>query len=232
MVIWVAQACSDAVGRENVIVATEDRRISSVVRSFGYRAVMTSPRCLTGTDRVAEVAVGTKYLTYLNVQGDEPLVRPEDIKRIAEHHQQTPSVVFNGYCSLESHENPISVNIPKVVVDTHSRLLYVSRSPIPGTKYPLSRGPQSMFRKQVCIYAYSGEHLKRFASEATKTPLEASEDIEILRFIEIGETVRMVETSRGSVAVDVPADVEMVEEIMRKRGFTLSGLPKGKPARN
>ena len=82
MVIRVANICAKVVGKENLYVATDNKKISKVVISNGYKAIMTSTKCLTGTDRVAEAALKVKSDIYVNVQGDEPTINPKDIKKI------------------------------------------------------------------------------------------------------------------------------------------------------
>lgn len=219
MVLWVAEASAAAVGRQNVIVATEDPRIQSVAEAAGFRAEMTSKHALTGTDRVAEVALRNGGVTVINVQGDEPMVDPHDILAIASAHQKNPSVIVNGKTRLLPSENPLRTTIPKVVTDLNDRLLYISRKDIPGTKNADSPLEYSTFMKQVCIYAFSPDQLRQFSARTTKTPLEDTEDIEILRFLELGFSVQMVETRFGSLAVDTPEDVATVEAAMREKGF-------------
>jgi 3-deoxy-manno-octulosonate cytidylyltransferase (CMP-KDO synthetase) len=213
MVLRVADVCAEALGATNVVVATDDDRIRSVVEGDGFRVEMTSDRALTGTDRIAEIVdrLGTDVI--LNVQGDEPLLDPSDVVRIAEVKAADPSVVVNGYHPLGPDEDPTSTNLPKVVIDRDERLLYMSRAAIPGAK----SGPlhPTAFLKQVCIYGFSPEDLRLFASVSGKGPLESAEDIEILRFLELGRAVRMVRTSTASLAVDAPEDVARVEEALR-----------------
>ena len=100
-------------------------------------------------------------------------------------------------------------NIPKVVTNTKRDLIYMSRSPIPATKLGVSKNTY----KQVCIYAFTKEELNKFY-ELEKTPLELDEDIEILRFLEMGINVKMVETFGTTQAVDIPQDVDKVLELL------------------
>jgi 3-deoxy-manno-octulosonate cytidylyltransferase (CMP-KDO synthetase) len=215
MLLWVADLCAEALGGANVVIATDDDRIRTVAAGAGYRVEMTSDRALTGTDRIAEVAdrLGTDVI--LNVQGDEPLIDPSDIVRIADVKAAHPDVVVNGYHPLGPDDDPESPNLPKVVIDADERLLYMSRCAIPGTK---AGGPSAdvTYLKQVCIYGFSPDDLRRFSSVTGKGSLEAAEDIEIVRFLELGRPVRMVRTSTASLAVDAPEDVAKVEEALRR----------------
>ena len=220
MVIWFAKACEKALGRDGVIIATDDSRIHRVVKEFGFRSEDTSSSALTGTDRVAEVARKLKSATILNVQGDEPMVSPDDITKISDTHQSNSSMVVNGYLPLSPEEDPARTTIPKVVLDQDENLLYMSRREIPGSKSTQPHPDRTRYLKQVCIYGFSSEHLEKFSSHKHKTPLEEREDIEILRFLEIGQQVRMVRMQASSLAVDTPEDVAVVEEAMRKLGLT------------
>ena len=217
MLLRVADICAEAFGGASVVVATDDDRIRVVAEDAGFRVEMTSDRALTGTDRIAEIAdrLGTDVI--LNVQGDEPLLDPADLIRIAEVKSADPSVVVNGYHPLGPDEDPTSTNLPKAVIDRDERLLYMSRAAIPGTKAG-APSADTTYLKQVCIYGFSPDDLHLFASVSAKGPLEAAEDIEILRFLELGHPVRMVRTSTASLAVDAPEDVAKVKEALRLAG--------------
>jgi len=210
MVLWVAELSAKAVGQENVYIATDDKRISKVVVDAGFNAIMTSDKCFTGTDRLAEAAKQISADIYINVQGDEPLVNPKDIVNIIKAKKLYYNEIINGYCSISSEEDPNNVNIPKVIFTEDNSLVYISRQAIPGFK-DNSQAP-SQYYKQVCIYAFTADELKSYADYGRKSTLEASEDIEIIRFLEWGKKIRMVETSPGSLAVDAQEDVAKVEQ--------------------
>lgn len=214
MVLWVAELSAKAVGRDNVYVATEDSRIADAVTAAGYNAVMTTDTCLTGTDRLAEAALQIKADIYINVQGDEPLVNPEDIKLAVALKQQDLLSIYNGYCWLAGHEDPNSVNIPKVITTEHNTLVYMSRNALPG--YKNEKYAPKGYKKQVCIYAFTADELAAFTSFGRKSELEYSEDIEILRFLEFGKQIKMFETQPGSLAVDIPEDVAPVEAALKR----------------
>lgn len=214
MILWVAELSAKAVGAENVYIATEDQRISDVVQSAGFQAVMTSDDALTGTDRLAQAAEQIKADIYINVQGDEPLVDPLDIIKVRDAKLETPGQIINGFSWVSAGEDPHSVNIPKVITNEQGQLIYMSRVALPGFK-DVKCAPTT-YKKQVCIYAFTGDELKAFRAFGRKSELEHSEDIEILRFLELGKSIRMVETRPGSLAVDVPDDVVMVEAALLK----------------
>lgn len=214
MILWVAELSSRAVGRENVFIATENKRIMDVVEGAGFKGVLTSENALTGTDRLAEASQKIDADIYINVQGDEPLVDPCDILKIMEFKMKMFGKVVNGFCWLSDIEDVENINIPKVVTNEKNELLYMSRRPLPG--YKDSKNAPSHYKKQVCIYAFTRDELKGFYSFGRKSLLENAEDIEILRFLELGKTVQMIETHSGSLAVDVPEDVANVEKALKK----------------
>jgi 3-deoxy-manno-octulosonate cytidylyltransferase (CMP-KDO synthetase) len=214
MIQWVAELNTRVVGKENVYIATEDNQIKVAVEKMGYNVVMTSKNCLTGTDRLAEVAKKIDADIYINVQGDEPLVDPKDIKKVIDFKKQFPNDVINGYTRMEKNEDPQSLNKPKIIFTEDKRMVYISRQPLPGFKDPKQRS--KVYYKQVCIYAFNREELLTFGNFGHKSKLEKSEDIEIIRFLEWGKTIRLVETQPGSLAVDVPEDVAKVEAALKK----------------
>ncbi len=215
LVIWVAELTAKALHKQNVIVATEDTSIVEVVESYGFQAILTSKKALTGTDRICEVAQHIDADIYINVQGDEPLVNPDDILKILATKKRFPNEVINGISQIHPEENHNNVNLPKVVTTEDMKLLYMSRLPIPGSKSKEIK--HKAYWKQVCIYAFNKRELQAFGEFGRKSFLESIEDIEILRFLELNIPVRMVETSGSSYAVDVPDDVAVVENALKKR---------------
>lgn len=215
MILWVVELSAVAVGIDNVYVVTDDNRIADVVKEAGYQVIMTVSPALTGTDRLAEAVDHVAADIYINVQGDEPLANPDDILKVLETKVLHPEDVVNGYCWLSDNEDPKNVNIPKVISNENNELIYMSRLAVPGFKE--STNAPMRYKKQVCIYAFSKEELQAFKLFGRKSELEQCEDIEILRFLEIGKRIRMVQTQPGSLAVDIPEDVKLVEEALKKR---------------
>jgi 3-deoxy-manno-octulosonate cytidylyltransferase (CMP-KDO synthetase) len=209
MILWVAELSANALGKENVYIATEDERIFSVVTKAGFQAVMTSDTALTGTDRLAEAALHIDADIFINVQGDEPLLNPADIIKIAHAKQQHPDCIINGFSWISAQEDPNSVNIPKVITNEANELVYMSRAALPAFKD--SKNAPTRFKKQVCIYGFTRQELLDFKNFGRKSELEYSEDIEILRFFELNKKIIMVEVTAGSLAVDIPEDVAGVE---------------------
>lgn len=212
MIVRTYRQCAKAVDSALIYVATDDDRVRSVCEKYGIQVVMTSSDCLTGTDRIAEVAQIITADIYINVQGDEPLFDPSDLSKMIKAAMQYSGEVLNGYCPIVSEEQYRSTTIPKVVMREDGRLLYMSRAPIPTNK---TYGFIKAWR-QVCVYVFPKEALRAFSERVTKTELEQVEDIEILRFLEIGWEVRMILLSSMSVAVDVPQDILLAEAAIIK----------------
>ena len=200
--VW--EKCVQAVGEGPVLVATDDERIQKHCLEQGMQVVMTSPDCLTGTDRICEVANQLDREIYLNVQGDEPLIEPEDILTVLESARRYRNTIINGMCPIKEEQDFRSPNVPKVVAAADGRLLYMSRAPIPTGKNHEFR--EAM--RQVCIYAFPHQAIMEFGRRTKKTPIEDIEDIEILRFLEMGQSVRMVKVKGSTVAVDTQEDLE------------------------
>lgn len=214
MILWVAELVSNALGKENTYIATEDTRIIDLVEENGFNAVLTSDEHLTGTDRLAEVASKVDADIYINIQGDEPTLNPESIHKVVEVKLQYPNEVINAMAIIGATENPESVNIPKVAFSKYMRMIYMSRLPIPG--YKNQENKPAKYYKQVCIYAFSKNELLEYGKLKQKGLVEQYEDIEILRFFEIGIPVRMVEVEGNTYAVDVPEDVIHVENRLKE----------------
>lgn len=215
MVVRTYLQCAKACPTERIYVATDDKRIYGVCESHNIQTLMTSSKCLTGTDRVAECIEQLDADVFLNVQGDEPIFNPQDLRLLINRVDYFPNEVINGYCSLNQEELFRNPNIPKVVFRPDGRLLYMSRAPIPSDK-------KLAFIKawrQVCAYAFPREALQAFSQANYKTRLEHVEDIEILRFLEMGWDVRMIEMSDSSVSVDVSEDIERVRDTVKLKEF-------------
>lgn len=195
---------------ERVLVATDDDRILEAVRKFGGEAILTSPDHLSGTDRLAEVARGLEAGTYVNIQGDEPLVDPRDIDALVEKLRQDPSVDMATLRSpirkREDLENP---NVVKVVCDQAGDALYFSRSPIPHRM----GGDLTGTYRHLGLYAYRRAFLLEITAAAPGA-LERLERLEQLRVLETGRGIRVLDAVGPSIGVDTPADLERVRRLL------------------
>ena len=215
MIIWVAELSAIAVGKANVYIATDDFKISDKVKEYGFNSIMTDSELITGTDRVAQAALSLDYDLFVNVQGDEPLIDPDDILKSIKLKKEFPSRIINSFCFINENEDPSNKNIPKVITSENDDLIYISRAIIPNSKN--NNMENIRFKKQVCIYSYFKEELIEFLEFGRKSYLENIEDIEILRFFEFNKKIKMFETKKSSLAVDVPSDLEKVEKELNKK---------------
>ena len=204
MIVRTYKQCSKVVSKSKILVATDSTKIKKVCDDYNIKSIITSKKCLTGTDRVAEVAKNIKCNFYINVQGDEPFFNPNDLKILIKEAEKKPNEVINGYSEIKDKKLFFSSSIPKVVFDKKGYLLYMSRGPIPSNK-------GLNFKKawrQVCAYSFPRKALFDFTKTKNKTPIESLEDIEILRFLENGYKVKMIKMSNKSLAVDNNKDLE------------------------
>jgi 3-deoxy-manno-octulosonate cytidylyltransferase (CMP-KDO synthetase) len=201
-----------ALDASNIFVATDDQRIVDECTRYGMQSVMTSESCLTGTDRVAEVALTIPAAWYINVQGDEPFLDPTGLRALMDAAVNAPEhvSVINAYAPITTEADFRSVTVPKVICDPQGNLLYVSRAAIPTTKSLEFKGAL----RQVGLYAFRADALRSFATLPNKTPLEALEDVEILRFLELGFRVSMIEVPAGGIAIDTPEDLQRAKHFL------------------
>jgi len=192
-----------------VIVATDSDEIMAVCQRNGWKVQLTSSAHRSGTERVHEISQSVAADVYLNVQGDEPLTRPEHIATLIELMEDTSVQVGTLItpAGTADVENPSAV---KAVADANGRALYFSRATIP---YDRDRAGSKYF-KHLGVYAYRKPALDRFVA-LTESPLERSERLEQLRFLENGIPIHVAETAYDTVGVDTEEDLRRVEEILR-----------------
>ena len=198
----------------SVLVATDDDRVSTAVRAFGGNVRLTSPDHQNGTERLAEVACDLTAEFIVNLQADEPLVKPSMIDLVLGALESHPDV------SMATLRTPLTVerdvcdpHVVKVVVDQHNFALYFSRAAVPYTHHaadPASTGP---IYKHIGLYAYRREFLLRLAT-LTPMPLEQAERLEQLRALEHGYRIKTEKTPYDPVGVDTLDDLERVRQII------------------
>jgi len=214
MIQWVYEAAISANIADDIIIATPDAEIAEASRQFGASAIMTRLDHPSGTDRLAEVAEKVKAEVYVNVQGDEPLLRAATIAACAAPLREDSNVEMGSVyttCPEEEIDNPAVV---KVVTDGNSDALYFSRFAIP---FPRNDRVDSV-KKHVGIYAFRHDVLRRFATWPPSA-LERTESLEQLRFLENGVKIRMSEGEGSLMAVDTPEQAEEVRRILRTEGI-------------
>lgn len=207
---------------DDAVVATDDERIRDAVLAFGGKAEMTSPAHRSGTDRCWEAYCrqGAAYDAVINVQGDEPFIRPAQLQTLMRCFDDPQTDIatlvkpFTEADGLAALENP---NSPKVVLDARSRALYFSRSVIPYLRgVPreewLSR---HMFYKHIGIYAFRTEAL-RAVTALPQSTLECAESLEQLRWLENGFRIGVGISDTETVGIDTPEDLERAEAFLRR----------------
>jgi 3-deoxy-manno-octulosonate cytidylyltransferase (CMP-KDO synthetase) len=197
---------------DSVLVATDDLRIAKTVKGFGGDVIMTSPEHPSGTDRVVEVSHSIKADIYINVQGDEPLIRPEDIDLLARTMKNDRSCQVGTLCHPIPVAEALDANTVKLILSHSGNVLYFSRLPIP---YVTNSGYQPEYLKHIGIYGYRSEVLVKY-KDLPRSNLENLERLEQLRLLESDYSIKAVKTSRTGPGVDTPACLEKVKRIMAR----------------
>ena len=201
----------------HAMVVTDDKRIVDECLTHSIPVDIVTEECKTGTDRVARCAERNLQADWIiNVQGDEPFANPDDILKVAhqmEHGDHRE--VVNCMSLITNPDDFWNTTIPKVIA-WDGMLRYMSRAPVP---YPYGPNEELWKRsafQQVCVYGFFKHHLKQFMQIQIKSRHEEIEDIEILRFMEMGTPVRMLEVEGSPLHVDTPADLERAQLIAKE----------------
>jgi 3-deoxy-manno-octulosonate cytidylyltransferase (CMP-KDO synthetase) len=213
MIQHVYERASSAGSLSRVLVACDDERIRAAVEAFGGEVVMTRPDHPSGTDRIAEAVHAVDAEVVVNIQGDEPLIEPEDIDLAVQPLADDPACVMatlvtpiRDVCDLE---DPACV---KAVLDLSGHALYFSRSLVPFCRGAQPIVEQTIYR-HVGLYAYRKSFLVTYAT-LPPTPLQRAESLEQLRVLEHGYRIRCIETPRESIGVDTESDLERVRALL------------------
>ena len=198
-----------------IIIATDNTKIQDYCDKNNLPCKLTSETCMTGTDRVAEISSKYEADYYINVQGDEPIFNPNDLTIFVNkiRSQKEDYSIYAGYTLITNDDEYFSSQIPKIVFNKKEELIYTSRAPIPSNKD--NKHIKSF--KQVCIYGFTKRALNKYSKATNKSPLEKMEDLELLRFVENGEKVKMIRLSDTAVSVDNPEDILKVELILKHK---------------
>lgn len=204
-----------------VCVATDDERIEAAVRSFGGNVVMTSDQHRSGTDRCYEAytKVGAGYDVVVNIQGDEPFIRPRQVEILKACFDDPSTCIatlvkpFGPDADFE--KDLFNPNSPKVVLNKNSEAMYFSRSVIPymrGKNYK-EWLPNHTYYKHIGLYAYRAETLKEI-TRLPQSPLELVESLEQLRWLENGYKIKAGITHEETVGIDTPEDLERAVKLL------------------
>ncbi|MDY0380907.1 MAG: 3-deoxy-manno-octulosonate cytidylyltransferase [Candidatus Cloacimonadaceae bacterium] len=198
---------------DDVIIATDDLKISSVAQNFGAVVMLTDSSLPSGTDRVAAVA---EYLeedsVILNVQGDEPLISLEALKTLLKAFEDEEVMIASLMTPFENEEDILNPNMVKVVTDSKQNAIYFSRSPIP---YNRDSSPDCRYFRHIGIYGFRYAALMHFV-KLPPGKLEAIEKLEQLRALENGIPIRMLSTDYQGIGIDTPEDMEKVSQTIAK----------------
>ena len=224
MVQWVSEQAQKARLVTEVVIATDDKRIYDVVLGFGGKVVMTSPNHQSGTDRVAEVARNIECDIIVNIQGDEPLIPPDNIDLVIKPLLDSDELVVSTLMtSISSSSEMLDPDICKVVVDDAGYALYFTRAAIPYNRdfdcidNPVGCKQKILGHKHIGIYAYKKSFLLNFSNMKTSR-LENIEKLEQLRILENRYSIKVIETEQNSIGVDRPGDIEkIIKNIVKKK---------------
>ncbi len=198
---------------ERVVVATDSHEIANVLDAYGAEVVMTSPDACCGTERIAEAARMIDGDVFVNLQGDEPLISPENIDLalqpfFSDNPPDCSTLVLPLHPDDPQIDDPHQV---KVVVDSKGYALYFSRSPIPFRRNKLM---STTFYRHIGLYAFKGEVLQKFAA-LPPSMLEQAESLEQLRLLENGFRIQCVTTLLDNPGINTLEDLELVRSILR-----------------
>lgn len=215
MVQHVYESVSKPSCLDEVLVATDDRRIVKAVRGFGGKVVLTSRNHASGTDRLAEVARKIKAQWVINVQGDLPFIKPQTITRTLRALQRDRSIPMGtARVPIFDQEELSNPNVVKVVTDAAGFAMYFSRSPIPyerGGRREKWKGREVLGYRHLGIYVYRREFLLKF-TRLQPVSLELTEGLEQLRALVHGFRIRVLDVEEDLVEVDTPEDLKKAEE--------------------
>jgi len=213
MIVWVAEAVRRCRRASRVLVATDHERIAAAVTAAGYEAVMTRADHPSGTDRVAEAAAGSGAGVIVNVQGDEPLIDPELVDRLAASLQASDAWdMATAATALADPADLARPSVVKVVRDVAGRALYFSRAPIPFVRDG-GPAPAGLHWRHLGVYAYRRAFLERLVA-TPPCATEQAEKLEQLRALHIGGRIAVLETADRGAGVDTPEDIERVERLL------------------
>lgn len=195
---------------DDLVIAADDERIIKTAEGFGAKAVYTSPDQPSGTDRLIEVVNPIEVEVVINIQGDEPMVRPEMIDDLARAILEDRGVYMATLAKKIEDKNEIkNPNVVKLVKDRNGFALYFSRSVIPYARYDTA----PIYYKHIGLYSYTKDFLFEF-SNLPKSHLEMTEGLEQLRVLENGYRIKVVETKFDTIGIDTPEDLERARIVM------------------
>jgi len=214
---WVYEKASGSRLKDRIIIATDDERILKVALSFGAEAIMTSPACKSGTDRVYQAMEGQEGDIVINLQGDEPFIRADMVDTLFSAVERDNLNMATLCCPLKDESEINDPNTVKVVIDKDSFALYFSRAPIPFVRGQ-KRAP---LYKHIGIYGFERSFLEQFVFLG-KSRLEDTESLEQLRVLENGYKIKVLTTQYSGFGIDTEADLERAKIALSKPSGTVN----------
>jgi 3-deoxy-manno-octulosonate cytidylyltransferase (CMP-KDO synthetase) len=213
MLQWVVEASQKTPSFSEVYVATDDERIKELAQSFNAKVIMTGPEAPSGSDRVWAAVKDMKADLVINVQGDEPLIKPQVLEDLVQAMKNNPDWKMATLGRRLKPEDLENFNTAKVVVNKNSEAMYFSRLPIPFGR--VKDFSATACFKHIGIYGFQKDFLQTFC-ETPPIEIELLEALEQLRALYLGTKIGVVETEFECLGVDIPSDVEKIENVMRK----------------
>lgn len=212
IICWVYERAKKAKMLDDCIVATDDQRIVKEIENINGKIILTNKNYRSGTDRISDVAKNFRADIIINIQGDEPLIKPQMINEVAQILIADKKVVMGTLIQKISNKDDFyNPNVVKVVIDKNNFAIYFSRAPI-----PFSRDNKTNYIfKHIGIYAYRKNFLIKF-SQLPESHLEKIEKLEQLRALENGYKIKVKETKYTSIGIDTKEDLIKVKKIMRE----------------
>lgn len=219
MIQWVYERASEISPQIEILVATDDQRIADVVRGFGGTAVLTPESIATGSERVGYAVSDMDAEIVVNLQGDEPLISPEAVATALKQMQDDATIkIATLGTTLKTKEEWLNPSVVKVLVDENGDAIYFSRAAIPFHRDD-DFSPYAGLMRHLGVYLYQKSFLMDYLSWP-ESPLEKREKLEQLRILEKGYRIRVVPTEAFSPGVDTPDDINIVESLLKERGYS------------
>lgn len=219
LIQWVVERARGARRLDELVVATDDERIRSVVEPLGVPVVMTGADHPSGTDRVAEAVRNRQADVVVNIQGDEPLIDPALVDRLAGELIDDPAWDMATVATpLTDPRDLESRSVTKVVWNRAGQALYFSRAAIPCLRDPDKIPPGLMRYRHIGLYAYR----RKFLEKMVATPpcvMELAEGLEQLRALDLGARIKVITAPYAGLGVDVPEDIPRAEEALKRAGM-------------
>ena len=210
IVQWCWEAAQAA---GETVIATESPKVAEVVASFGGKAVLTPESCQSGTDRVYEAAKNTDAELIINLQGDQPFIKPETVRSVIRLLEGERTVdISTAVMLLDDEERLKNPNVVKAVMNEQGRCLYFSRSPIPYRRFETTLRSY----EHIGIYGFKRAALEKFV-KLPPSPLELTEGLEQLRAMEAGMSIAAAIVAETPVAIDTPEDLVRAESLLSGR---------------